>query len=236
MGSFEVSSTRTKRYNPAAVRACRFGNFQLNLDTRQVLRDKTPVHLSPKAFELLQALVQAAPRALSKSELQDRLWPETFVVEANLQHLVAEIRSALGDTPRSPRFVRTVHGFGYAFQEPIVRTSRPPGRPLVCLVRWDGGRAALAEGDHIVGREADADVVLDSSSVSRRHARIRVGPASVALEDLGSKNGSFVRNERVVGTVTLADGDEIRIGALTLSVRIQAEACSTQTAQAERRT
>jgi DNA-binding winged helix-turn-helix (wHTH) protein len=208
----------------------RFGEFRLDNDARQLLSHETPVRLSPKAFQLLHELLEAAPRALSKSELQESLWPGTFVVEANLPHLIAEIRMALDDTSRSPRFVRTVHGFGYAFQERIVRTSRDGRRPLVCLLRWDGGRATLTEGDYIVGRDPAADIVLDSNSVSRRHVRVRVHPARVTLEDLGSKNGSFIRNDRVGGTVTLADGDEIRIGMLTVSVRITTEAASTETA------
>lgn len=208
----------------------RFGEFQLNDETRQLLRSDASVHLSPKAFQLLQVLVEAAPRALSKSELQERLWPGTFVVEANLAHLIAEIRRALDDTSRRPRFVRTVHGFGYAFQEQIARNIGRPGRSLVCLLRWDGGRATLLEGEHIVGRDPGADVVLDSGSVSRRHARIRVGPAEVTLDDTGSKNGSFVRTRRVEGAVRLTDGDEIRIGMVTVSVRIMTEAVSTETA------
>lgn len=207
----------------------RFGEFRFDTDTRQLLRDDRPVHLSPKAFRLLQALVEAAPRVLAKAELQEDLWPQTFVLEANLQHLVAEIRAALGDSSRSPRFVRTVHGFGYAFQERIIRMSRP-GTSLVCRLRWDGGRVTLTEGDHIVGRDPAADVVLDSTSVSRRHARIRVGPARVTLEDIGSKNGSFVRGRKLDGAVELADGDEIAIGMLTLRVRLARAAGSTETA------
>jgi hypothetical protein len=54
-------------------------------------------HLEPKAFELLSALVLERPKALLESGLQERLWPGTFVAEANLSNLVAEIRAALGD-------------------------------------------------------------------------------------------------------------------------------------------
>ena len=70
---------------------------------------------SPKAFELLGTLVMDRPKVLSKEVLQQRLWPETFVAEANLSNLVAEIREALGDRARTPLFIRTAHGFGYAF-------------------------------------------------------------------------------------------------------------------------
>lgn len=207
----------------------RFGEFQLDGDTRQLLRDTTAVHLSPKAFLLLEALVDAAPRALSKSQLQDCLWPGTFVVEANLQHLAAEVRKALDDDPRTPRYVRTVHGFGYAFQEPVARASGRPGA-LVCRLRWDGGRTMLAQGEYIVGRDPAADVVIDSSTVSRHHARIRVAHGGVTLEDLGSKNGSYVGDRRVDGTLTLTDGDDVRIGMVPVNVRISTEVASTETA------
>jgi non-specific serine/threonine protein kinase len=94
-----------------------FGDFVLDLDARELVRAGTPVSLSPKAFQLLGLLVQRHPRALSKTELQDLLWPGTFVVEKNLTNLVSEIREALGDDAATPRFIRTVHRFGYAFRE-----------------------------------------------------------------------------------------------------------------------
>ena len=93
----------------------RFGPFTLDLESRQLTNAGEEIHLEPKAFELLSALVLERPKALSKADLQERLWPGTFVAEANLSNLVAEIRAALGDPARAPRFVRTAHGFGYAF-------------------------------------------------------------------------------------------------------------------------
>jgi pSer/pThr/pTyr-binding forkhead associated (FHA) protein len=110
------------------------------------------------------------------------------------------------------------------------RSSQPAGRPLACLLRWQGGRATLTDGEHVIGRDPAADVVLDSGSVSRCHAHIRVGPAGVTLEDTGSKNGSLLRDRRIEQAVALADGDEIRIRMVTVSVRIMTEAVSTETA------
>lgn len=208
----------------------RFGKFLLDVDTRQLLSDGTPVHVSPKAFQLLQILVEAAPRALSKAELQERLWPQTFVVEANLHHLVAEIRAALADTSRRPQFVRTVHGFGYAFQSALLEGERRQAASRVCVLRWDGGRARLGAGAHVIGRDPSADVVLDFSSVSRRHARIVVGAAAVMLEDAGSKNGTFAGGQRLSAAVELTDGHEITIGMVPVSVRVLTEATSTETA------
>jgi non-specific serine/threonine protein kinase len=101
-----------------------FGDFVLDLDARELLRAGAPVSLSPKAFQLLGTLVEACPRALSKSALQDRLWPGTFVVEKNLTNLVGEIREALGDDAAHPRYIRTVHRFGYAFCEAPVTEAR----------------------------------------------------------------------------------------------------------------
>ena len=89
-----------------------FGEFVLDSDTRELLRAGRAVHLSPKAFQLLEALVANRPKALSKDELHDRLWPDSFVVEANLANLVVSIRAALGDDPRRPQYIRTVQRFG----------------------------------------------------------------------------------------------------------------------------
>ena len=108
----------------------RFGDFVLDLEAHELARAGTPVSLSPKAFQLLGLLVQSHDKALSKTELQDRLWPDTFVVEKNLTNLVSEIREALGDDPTRPRFIRTVHRFGYAFREvPSAESRRPRRRP-----------------------------------------------------------------------------------------------------------
>jgi TolB-like protein/Tfp pilus assembly protein PilF len=92
-----------------------FGDFTFDSLARQLFRGPDLVHLSPKAFVLLQALVGARPNAVSKHDLQALVWPNTFVSDANLAILIGEIRSALGDDPRKPRLIRTVYGFGYAF-------------------------------------------------------------------------------------------------------------------------
>ena len=92
-----------------------FGPYVLDRGSRQLLREDDIVHLSPKAFDLLHFLIDHRPRVLSKHELHDRLWPSTFVSDASLASLVAEIREALGDSARRPRYVRTAHRVGYAF-------------------------------------------------------------------------------------------------------------------------
>ena len=208
----------------------RFGPFTLDLDTRQLTRGKREIHLASKAHELLATLVLARPKVLSKAVLQQRLWPETFVAEANLSNLVAEIREALGDRARSPRFVRTVHGFGYAFcgDATTLSSATGPDRPS-CWLEWGRRRFPLSVGEHVVGRDPDVDVRLDASTVSRRHARLVVTAEGTVLEDFGSKNGTFLGSERVTSPVQLADGDSIRIGALLVTFHVREPSGSTET-------
>jgi len=198
----------------------RFGGYCLDLGTRQLFRGETEVGLSPKAFDLLRALVENRTRALSKTELHDRLWPGTFVTEANLAVLVGELRRALNDRPTKSKFVRTVHRFGYAFCGEISAPVEVPASSASCWVVWGSREIALHHGVNIIGRDADAAVRLDFPSVSRRHARIVVSPDGVEVEDLGSKNGTFLGKTRVTGRARLADQDELQVGSVRLTVRI----------------
>jgi DNA-binding winged helix-turn-helix (wHTH) protein len=204
------------------------GDSIFDSDSREVLRNGEPVALSPKAFQLLEILLENRPKAFSKSQLHDWLWPNTFVVEANLSNLIGEVRRALNDDPRRPRFVRTVHRFGYAFRGEAVDTTRTDTSGGVCRLIWAGGAAVLGAGEHIIGRASDAAVFLDSPSVSRRHARIRVVDDHATFEDLGSKNGSSIGGLRVRGPVPLADGDVITTGIVDLTFRMIRPAVPTE--------
>src|SRR5687767_9913079 len=92
--------------NGGRVRA-RFDGFTLDAKTRQLRQGDRELHLSPKAFDLLALLLAHRPGVVSKETLRDRLWGTTTVVDANLNNLVSEIRSALGDDPNQPRYLRT---------------------------------------------------------------------------------------------------------------------------------
>jgi DNA-binding winged helix-turn-helix (wHTH) protein len=92
-----------------------FGDFEFDQDRRQLLRSGEPVPLEPKAHELLSRLLERRPRALSRAQIRDVIWPQSFITESTLAVVVNGIRQALSDDARHPRFIRTVHGFGYAF-------------------------------------------------------------------------------------------------------------------------
>jgi DNA-binding winged helix-turn-helix (wHTH) protein len=219
-------------FSKGAVVRIRFGPFTLDLDTRQLTRERCEIHLAPKAFELLVALAVDRPKVLSKAALQERLWPDTFVAEANLSNLVAEIREALGDRGRAPVWVRTAHGFGYAFcGEAITLTGAretAADRPT-CWVEWGRRRFPLSIGEHVIGRDPDVEVRLDASTVSRRHARIMVTADGAVLEDFGSKNGTLRGSARVTSPVQLADGDAIHIGSLLVTFHVSAPQGPTET-------
>lgn len=213
----------------------RAGGVTIDLERRELRCGGSAVHLSPKAFELLTHLVRHQPKALSKRELQEHLWPNTFVVEKNLSNLVSEIRSALRDDPIQPRFVRTVRRFGYAFQQPPNETSPAvtPDRNVRFRLMWQHGRAGLSEGEHVLGRDPDLALFFDSPSVSRRHALLRIDGHDATIEDLGSKNGTFIRDRRIDSAVRLVDRDVVRIGSIEVTFRVLRATGSTQT-QSER--
>ncbi len=205
-----------------------FGDFVFDSGTKELLRGGAPVTMSPKAFQLLELLIESAPTAVSKSDLHDRLWPDTFVVEANLPNLIGEIRRALSDDPRQPRYVRTIHRFGYAFRAEPTDLAPAVIGSLVCRVIWTDGSAVLRNGEHIVGRDPHVSVFLDSPSVSRRHARIVIDDAGALFEDLDSKNGSYIEGRRTKGPVPLANGDIITIGVIAVTFRVIQPAVPTQ--------
>jgi hypothetical protein len=169
------------------------------------------------------------PNVVSKATLQERLWPGTFVVEANLSNLVAEIRDALGDEPRSPRFIRTSHGVGYAFFGEVVPAPpvQPDAAPALTPANWlecQGRQFPLAPGENIIGRDPDLAVSLIAPTVSRRHARVIVSDDGATLEDFGSKNGTFIGAVPVRSPIRLAHGDVIRFGTLPAKSHRQVEA------------
>jgi DNA-binding winged helix-turn-helix (wHTH) protein len=201
--------------------------------TRQVTRGREVVHLSPKAFDLLTMLLEERPRVVPKAELRQRLWPDTVVGDGNLASLVAEIRTALRESARQPRYVRTAHRRGYAFCGSVRvdgEPRRPAHRPSVSVRLILGTReVALGEGEHLLGRTPDAAVWVDSAGVSRRHARIVVEGTRALLEDLGSKNGTYLNGVRVSRPRRLRDADEIRVGAVRMLFRAFSAPPSTET-------
>jgi len=191
----------------------RFGAFVFDADQRQLSRDGSDVHLTPKAFDLLGLLIGAAPRVVPKTELHERLWPKSFVSDATLFGLVKELRRALDDHDRDAPLIRTVPRVGYAFCK-TVGAAQPLPNGIASWIVVAGKRIPLREGENTIGRDPLCSVWIDVASVSRRHARIVCSGMRAVLEDVGSMNGTTVGGERLPEARELRDGDRISFGSV----------------------
>jgi hypothetical protein len=188
--------------------------------------------VSPKAFDLLVTLIENRAQAMAKADLQQRLWPSTYVLESNLAGLIAEIRHTLDDSAEEPRYIRTMHRFGYWFVGTVTEESKGDDAGALRVrywVIWEERQIPLGPGENVLGRAPDAAVWIDAAGVSRHHARIRVEGRDAILEDLESKNGTYLRGERVTGPSSLQDGDQIRLGSVVVTFRIPPPAETTET-------
>jgi DNA-binding winged helix-turn-helix (wHTH) protein len=180
------------------VRATLDERFDFDTGTRTLSRDGEAVALTPKAFTILESLVEAHPAAVAKETLYDQVWPDVVVEPGNLHNLIAEIRGAIGHEA-----LRTVHRFGYAL---AVHVARAPAASEF-VVDTGSRELPLLSGENILGRDT-----VGAPDVSRRHARIVVAGDAAILEDLGSKNGTWLRGARLESRTPLSDGDEIHLG------------------------
>lgn len=187
----------------------RLGDCTLDTGSRELRRSGAPVPLTPKAFALLEALVESHPAAVSKAALYAKLWPGVFVEEGNLHTLISELRTAIGDDAHA--VIVTKHRFGYA-----IASLQRDDPALVHLVIGSLD-VPLRAGETIIGRD-----VTGTPDVSRRHARIVVGAGSATIEDLRSKNGTWLAGRRIT-SASLHDGAELILGRTRAVVRFSPE-------------
>jgi DNA-binding winged helix-turn-helix (wHTH) protein len=188
----------------------RFGCFEMDPERRQLTASGRTLHLTPKAFDLLWLLVEAAPRVVPKSEIHERLWRGGVVSDATLVSLIKEIRRAMQDQSAQPP-LRTVHRVGYALDLPVVRLKPVSSAHGHCLITGRR-RFDLVAGENVIGRDSAATIWLDKTTLSRRHARITLVDGNAVLEDLGSKNGTVLRGLAVREPMPLRAGDEFTCG------------------------
>jgi len=188
----------------------RFGPFEFHAAARRLACGGKDVHLTPKAFDLLAMLIDAAPGVVPKDQIHTNLWPSQVVSDATLIGLVKEIRRAFRLEAPDMQVIRTVHRVGYAFDaaiEPAGGGDRVAGLLFIGTLR-----AELMERVNLIGRNPDCEIWIDNATVSREHARIVIESGRVTIEDLGSKNGTRVNGELVLGILALNDGDDVEFG------------------------
>jgi DNA-binding winged helix-turn-helix (wHTH) protein len=193
-----------------------FGDCVFDRDARALTRHAAPVHLTPKAYRLLELLLESRPRVVSKTEIHRRLWPNCHVSPTTLTALVAELRHAIDDEPRGQN-IRTVYGHGYVFAGAVTFMTHDVDPGVVRLV-WAGGYAELGVGEHVIGRGSDCAVRLRDRRISRHHARVTLGPAGLTIEDCQSHNGTSLNGTPLHGRALLHDLDVLSIGGVRVSV------------------
>ena len=196
----------------------RFGDLTFDSDRRELTRSGRPVALNPKAFELLAVLVESWPSAISKEALYERLWPGVFVEMGNLHNLISDIRLAVNDEART--IIRTIPRFGYALGADLERDTVASVHLVIGL-----RELPLHDGEHIIGRD-----LVGAPDVSRRHARVVVAGRHVTLEDLGSKNGTWIGGKRLTSPTPVDSDQEIILGRTHAVIRFNAGTGETVTA------
>jgi DNA-binding winged helix-turn-helix (wHTH) protein len=203
----------------------------VDLGARLVRREGIDVHLAPKAFELLVILIENRPNAVPHEQLHAVLWPGVHVSETSLAALVTQLRKALDDRSGDGHVIRTLHRVGYAFiGDAIVAGHTPVAGKPVCRLIWHGGSIEVPAGRSVIGRDRGCAVQIDADSVSRQHARLNVADRDVSIEDLGSKNGTWVAGERIRSTASLTDGISFRLGSETIRFEFVIDERPTKTA------
>ena len=204
------------------VAAFRLGRWRVDPDACELRDGDAVIRLRPKVMELLSALARNPGEVLSKSCLLDLVWADVTVGDASLTVAVGELRDALGDHPEEPDYIETIPRRGYRLIAPV--SSEEAGQVKAGSSRFwltgAGLELVLRQGENFIGRAPDAHVRIESPKVSRNHAKITVDGDTAFVEDLGSKNGTFVGDTRVDGPTPLAHGDQLRLGQLAAILSI----------------
>jgi len=219
----------------AARQAFRLGAWLVEPTLDRISLDGQIVRLRPRAMDVLACLALEAGKLASKQDLIDAVWRTEFVSDHALTQVIAELRAAFGDDARNPTYIENIPRRGYRLVATMtpVAASLPSANDVYLPFKLQGehGDHALSHGPNVIGRTADADISIDRTEVSRCHARIVVAGTTATIEDLGSKNGTYLNGERLQQPALLANGDEIWIGRSVARLRFLVEGEPTMTEQ-----
>jgi DNA-binding winged helix-turn-helix (wHTH) protein len=236
---FLIILSRVTAYDPPRMPSrLRFGDFELDLAAYALRSGDIAVSLERQPMELLRLLVEARGALVERAQIQAALWNTGVFVdhEAAINTAIRKLRRALGDAPEHPRFIQTVVGKGYRFVAPVHEESPTPARvgyesqrrfPKYSI-RRGAEEFALVDGSNLIGRDPDAQVYIDHPSVSRRHALVSIGQSGAVIEDLGSRNGTFVNGRRVEGQAELHQRAVIGAGPIVMTFEVLSEPASTK--------
>src|SRR5205823_1731016 len=176
---------------PMDEQAISFGPYRLLAAQRLLLEGDTPVRLGSRAFDTLAALVERAGEVVGKEELIARVWPQTFVEDANLKIQVSALRRALGDGHAGRRFIVTVPGRGYNFVA-AVSLEEPPRASLPPTIAPAGVHNLPLAVTRMIGRDESVTTLV--SRLSRERLLTIVGPGGIGKTTL-----ALAVAERMIG-------------------------------------
>ena len=205
-----------------------FGKFRCDPREHLLLCDGRPVSLSPKSFETLVVLIQSSGRLLTKDELMQQVWPDSFVEEANLTINISALRKALGESSEGQQYIETVPKRGYRFVAQVIehRDDGEPPPPVKISVIDVSAIAVLPFADMSPARDQDylceglaeelinALTCMDGLRVASRTASFQFRGAGADIRAVGQHLGVGALLE---GSVRKA-GDRLRVTVQLIEV------------------
>jgi DNA-binding winged helix-turn-helix (wHTH) protein len=211
------------------------GEWRIVPTLDRISRGNEIVRVPPRVMQVLLCLADDPGQVVTKQQLIDTVWSKEFVTEGALTRCIAILRRFLGDDARQPRYVENIPRRGYRLVMPpqALSETEDTGRAhpgTLCWLSYGERRFVLSDGENLIGRAPDAAVHIDSKEVSRYHARVIVAGVRATVEDLGSKNGTFVEGRRLDTACQLRNGDHLAVGSLLMEFRVHDPQGSTETA------
>ncbi len=207
-----------------------FGDFKLDASERRLSNNGQAVPLEPKAHDVLVALVRRAGRLLTKRELLDLVWPESFVEEGILAVHISALRKALGDREGGRRLIETVARSGYRFIGAVRRTDTPkatvkgwsvavlPARPFTTEIFSGRDRATgLTLADAVIDRLGRfREIVVRPTRAVHAYTNHRADTnqgSFASAEENPAEVGRSLRVDAVLVTTFLRTADRVRVSA-----------------------
>jgi DNA-binding winged helix-turn-helix (wHTH) protein len=131
--------------NDSARNFYEFDSYQVDARRRLLFHEGRPVHVTPKAFEILLGLVRSGGRVISKDELMTTIWPNCFVEEGNLAQNIFLLRRVLGERKNEHKYIITIPGVGYRFAPYVRESAVSPAIRKVAV----GSDRNQREGEHL---------------------------------------------------------------------------------------
>jgi DNA-binding winged helix-turn-helix (wHTH) protein len=215
------------RYSLTNAMRLSFADCILDLSERRLWRAGAVVPLEPKMYQLLEILIKRRPAVVANEQLDELLWPHVYVARTSLTRLVSALRTLLGDESRDSQIIRTAYKTGYAFCATVTEqaaqsapSATPPKARLDTIqLVWNERIIPLSDGEFVAGRDEECAVVIDASTVSRRHAKFVVRADTVTIEDLESTNGTRVNGVPITVPTAIAHGNKVELGSEVLVVK-----------------